>query len=190
MNIWKFIREIFDAKNLLALALLPRFNLNSSISNIDWACTKFCFNNKQLQFSHRNNRSEFCAFLHSSPETLDHLWTYPYILPEFNPFNTFKTLLLDLSTVDLDKFLSATPLIPLPNSFIAEFTAIDCWECDTPSTSCLRLTRGLIPMSLTNFLGTYFLPSNIWSILDTSLHNFYFDLYVQIWLCRSIFFHY
>ncbi|PKK51057.1 hypothetical protein RhiirC2_803324 [Rhizophagus irregularis] len=62
MNIRKFIGEIFDAKNLLTLALLPRFNLNSSILDIDWVCTKFCFNNKQLQFSHRNGRSEFCAF--------------------------------------------------------------------------------------------------------------------------------
>ncbi|PKB97396.1 hypothetical protein RhiirA5_384689, partial [Rhizophagus irregularis] len=62
MNIRKFIGEIFDAKNLLTLALLPRFNLNSSISDIDWACTKHCFNNKQLQFSHRNGRTEFCAF--------------------------------------------------------------------------------------------------------------------------------
>ncbi|GET52104.1 RNA-directed DNA polymerase from mobile element jockey-like [Rhizophagus irregularis DAOM 181602=DAOM 197198] len=121
MNIRKFIGEIFDAKNLLTLALLPRFNLNSSISDIDWACTKHCFNNKQLQFSHRNGRTEFCAFrikilldmlptlttlqkrkphiydpswpclqCNSSPETLDHLWTCPYILPEFSPFNTLK----------------------------------------------------------------------------------------------------
>ncbi|PKB96851.1 hypothetical protein RhiirA5_385057, partial [Rhizophagus irregularis] len=56
MNIQKFIGDIFDAKSLLTLALLPRFNLNSSISDIDWACTKFCFNNKQLQSSHRNGR--------------------------------------------------------------------------------------------------------------------------------------
>ncbi|EXX72111.1 ribonuclease H-like domain-containing protein [Rhizophagus irregularis DAOM 181602=DAOM 197198] len=62
MNIQKFIREIFDAKNLLTLAILPRFNPNSSLSDIDWACTKFCFNNNQLNFSHRNDRSEFCAF--------------------------------------------------------------------------------------------------------------------------------
>ncbi|GET52544.1 RNA-directed DNA polymerase from mobile element jockey-like [Rhizophagus irregularis DAOM 181602=DAOM 197198] len=41
MNIRKFIGDIFDAKSLLTLALLPRFNLNSSIPDIDWACTKF-----------------------------------------------------------------------------------------------------------------------------------------------------
>ncbi|PKY34312.1 hypothetical protein RhiirB3_453907 [Rhizophagus irregularis] len=62
MNIQKFIRDIFDAKNLLTLVTLPRFNLNSSISDIDWTCTKFCFNNKQFNFSHRNGHSEFCAF--------------------------------------------------------------------------------------------------------------------------------
>ncbi|PKK73035.1 hypothetical protein RhiirC2_776463 [Rhizophagus irregularis] len=44
-------------------------------------------------------------------------------------------------------------------------------------------------MSLTSFLGTYFLTSTIWSIFDTPLHDFHFDLYVQIWLCRSVFFH-
>ncbi|EXX65807.1 ribonuclease H-like domain-containing protein [Rhizophagus irregularis DAOM 181602=DAOM 197198] len=220
MNIRKFIGDIFAAKSLLTLALLPRFNLNSSISDIDWACTKFCFNNKQLQSSYRNGQSEFCAFrikilldmlptlttlqrrkphiydpswlcpqCNSSPETLDHLWTCPYILPEFSPFNTFKTLLLDLRTVCLGKFLSATPLKSLLDSFAVEFTAMDCWECDPPSYSCLRLTRGLIPMSLTSFLGTYFSSSTICSIFDTPLHDFHFDLYVQIWLCCSIFFH-
>ncbi|PKC02399.1 hypothetical protein RhiirA5_425294, partial [Rhizophagus irregularis] len=121
--------------------------------------------------------------------TLDHLWTCPYILPEFSPFNTFKTLLLDLQTIYLENFLSATPLKPLPDFFIAEFTAIDCWECNPPSNSCLRLARELILMSLTSFLGTYFSPPNIWSILDTPLYNFHFDLYIQIWLCRSVFFH-
>ncbi|PKC67983.1 hypothetical protein RhiirA1_457800 [Rhizophagus irregularis] len=65
MNIQKFIGEIFDAKNLLTLALLPRFTFNSSISDIDWACTKFCFNNKQLQIFHRNGRSEFYTFFGS-----------------------------------------------------------------------------------------------------------------------------
>ncbi|PKC53130.1 hypothetical protein RhiirA1_479960, partial [Rhizophagus irregularis] len=220
INIRKFLGDIFDAKSLLTLALLPRFNLNSSISDIDWACTKFCFNNKQLQSSHRNGRSEFCAFrikilldmlptlttlqrrkphiydlswlcpqCNSSPETLDHLWTCPYILPEFSPFNTFKTLLLDLSTVCLGKFLSVTPLKSLPDSFAKEFTAIDCWNCDPPSNSCLRLARELIPISLTSFLGTYFSSSTICSIFDTPLHDFHFDLYVQIWLCRSVFFH-
>ncbi|GET60067.1 ribonuclease H-like domain-containing protein [Rhizophagus irregularis DAOM 181602=DAOM 197198] len=220
MNIRKFIGDIFDAKSLLTLALLPRFNINSSISDIDWACTKFCFNNKQLQSSHRNGRSEFCAFrikilldmlptlttlqrrkphiydlswlcpqCNSSPETLDHLWTCPYILPEFSPFNTFKTLLLDLRTVCLGKFLSATPLKSLPDSFAVEFMAMDCWDCDPPSNSYLRLARELIPMSFTSFLGTYFSSSTICSIFDTPLHDFHFDLYVQIWLCRSVFFH-
>ncbi|GET59532.1 hypothetical protein RIR_jg1385.t3 [Rhizophagus irregularis DAOM 181602=DAOM 197198] len=124
MNIQKFIRDIFDAKSLLTLAVLPRFN---STSDIDWACTKFCLNNNEKFASHRNGRSEFCGFrikllldmlptlttlqrrkphlynpswlcpqCNSFPETLDHLWTCPYILPEFSPLNTFKTLLLAL----------------------------------------------------------------------------------------------
>ncbi|PKC50054.1 hypothetical protein RhiirA1_487543, partial [Rhizophagus irregularis] len=41
MNIRKFIRDIFDARSLLTLATLPRFNSYSSTSDIDWACTKF-----------------------------------------------------------------------------------------------------------------------------------------------------
>ncbi|PKB95884.1 hypothetical protein RhiirA5_385708 [Rhizophagus irregularis] len=220
MNIRKFIKDIFDAKSLLTFAVLPRFNSISSTSDIDWACTKFCLNNNKQFVSHRNGRSEFCAFCikilldmlptlttlqkrkphiydpswscsqcNSSPETLDHLWTCPYILPEFSPFNTFKTLLLELRTVCREKFLSATPLIPLSDSFVVEFMALDCWKCDFPSSSCLRLARGLIPIFLTGFLGPYFSSSVIWSILDTLLHDFHFDLYVQIWLCRSVFFH-
>ncbi|GBC25271.2 ribonuclease H-like domain-containing protein [Rhizophagus irregularis DAOM 181602=DAOM 197198] len=191
MNIRKFIRDIFDAKTLLTLALLPRFNSSSSISDIDWACTKFCLiNDKQFRRKpHLYNPSWLCPQCNSFPETLDHLWTCPYILPEFSPLNTFKTLLLALQTNYLDKFLSASFLIPLPDSFVAEFMALDCWDCDPPSFSCLRLARGLIPLSLTEFLGIYFSSPTIWSILDTPLHDFHFDLYVQIWLCRSIFFH-
>ncbi|GET57708.1 reverse transcriptase family protein [Rhizophagus irregularis DAOM 181602=DAOM 197198] len=220
MNIQKFIRDIFDAKSLLTLAVLPRFNSYSSTSDIDWACTKFCLNNDKHFISHQNGRSEFCGFrikllldmlptlttlqrrkphlynpswlcpqCNSFPETLDHLWTCPYILPEFSPLQTFKTLLLALRTTYLDNFLSASSLIPLPDSFAAEFMALNCWDCDPPSISCLRLTRGLIPISLTGFLGIYFSLPTIWSILDTPLHDFHFDLYVQIWLCRSIFFH-
>ncbi|GBC34526.2 RNA-directed DNA polymerase from mobile element jockey-like [Rhizophagus irregularis DAOM 181602=DAOM 197198] len=191
MNIQKFIRDIFDAKTLLTLALLPRFNSSSSTSDIDWACTKFCLiNDKQFRRKpHLYNPSWLCPQCNSFPETLDHLWTCPYILPEFSPLNTFKTLLLALRTNYLDKFLSASFLIPLPDSFAAEFIALDCWDCDPPSFSCLRLARGLIPLSLTEFLGIYFSSPTIWSILDTPLHDFHFDLYVQIWLCRSIFFH-
>ncbi|GET55376.1 hypothetical protein RIR_jg15804.t3 [Rhizophagus irregularis DAOM 181602=DAOM 197198] len=62
MNIRKFIRDIFDAKSLLTLAVLPRFNSYSSTSDIDWACTKFCLNNNKHFVSHRNGRSEFCGF--------------------------------------------------------------------------------------------------------------------------------
>ncbi|GBC25005.2 reverse transcriptase family protein [Rhizophagus irregularis DAOM 181602=DAOM 197198] len=220
MNIQKFIRDIFDAKSLLTLAVLPRFNSYSSTSDIDWACTKFCLNNNKHFVSHQNGRSEFCGFCikllldmlptlttlqrrkphlynpswlcpqcNSFPETLDHLWTCPYILPEFSPLQTFKTLLLALRTTYLDNFLSASSLIPLPDSFAAEFMALDCWICDPPSFSCLRLARGLILISLTEFLGIYFSSPTIWSILDTPLHDFHFDLYIQIWLYRSIFFH-
>ncbi|PKY34501.1 hypothetical protein RhiirB3_454278 [Rhizophagus irregularis] len=143
----------------------------------------------QRRKPHLYNPSWLCPQCNSLPETLDHLWTCPYILPEFSPLNTFKTLLLVFQTICLDKFLSASSLIPLPDFFAAEFMALDCWNCDPPSFSCLRLARGLIPISLTEFLGTYFSSLTIWSILDTPLHDFHFDLYVQIWLCRSIFFH-
>ncbi|PKB92145.1 hypothetical protein RhiirA5_445829, partial [Rhizophagus irregularis] len=118
-----------------------------------------------------------------------HLWTCPYILPEFSPLNTFKTLLSALRTNCLDKFISASSLSPLPESFVVDFMTLDCWKCDPPSFSCLRLARGLILISLTEFLENYFSPFTIWSIFDTLLHDFHFDFYVQIWLCRSIFFH-
>ncbi|GET52029.1 ribonuclease H-like domain-containing protein [Rhizophagus irregularis DAOM 181602=DAOM 197198] len=163
INIRKFIRDIFDAKSLLTLAVLPKFNSYSSTSDIDWACTKFCLNNNKQFVSYRNGHSEFCGFrikllldmlptlttlqrrkphlynpdwlcpqCNSSPETLDHLWTCFYILPEFSPLNTFKTLLLALRSNYLDKFLSASSLIPLPDSFAVEFTALRCWDCDPP----------------------------------------------------------
>ncbi|PKY37123.1 hypothetical protein RhiirB3_461470, partial [Rhizophagus irregularis] len=131
----------------------------------------------QRQKPHFYNSSWLCPQCNSSPETLDHLWTCPYILPEFSPLNTFKTLLLALRINYLDNFLSASFLIPLLDSFAAEFMALDCWNCDPSSFSCLRLARGLIPISLTGFLGNYFSPLTIWSILDTPLHDFHFDLY-------------
>ncbi|EXX63641.1 hypothetical protein GLOIN_2v1785823 [Rhizophagus irregularis DAOM 181602=DAOM 197198] len=143
----------------------------------------------QRQKPHLYDLSWPCPQCNSSPETLDHLWTCPYILPEYSPLITFKTLLLALRSNYLDKFISASSLKPLPDSFAAEFTAIDCWDCDLPSPSYLRLARDLILKSLTGFLGDYFSPFTIWSILDIPLHDFHFDLYVQIWLCRSIFFH-
>ncbi|PKC52843.1 hypothetical protein RhiirA1_480551 [Rhizophagus irregularis] len=143
----------------------------------------------QKRKPHLYNPSWPCSQCNSSPETLNHLWTCPYILPEFSPLNTFKTLLLDLQTVYLVKFLFAIPLKSLPDSFVAKFMAIDCWDCDPFSNSCLRFARELIPMSLTNFLGTYFSLFIIWSIINTPLHDFHFDFYVQIWLYRSVFFH-
>ncbi|GET52556.1 reverse transcriptase family protein [Rhizophagus irregularis DAOM 181602=DAOM 197198] len=195
MNIRKFIRDIFNAKSLLTLAVLPRFNSYSSTSDIDWACTKFCLNNNKQFASHWNGRSEFCGFrikllLDMLPTLTTLQRRKPHVYnPKFSPLNTFKTLFLALRTNYLDKLLSASSLIPLPDSFAAAFMALDCWDCDPPSFSCLRLVRGLIPISLTEFLGTYFSSFTIWSILDTPLHDFHFDLYVQIWLCRSIFFH-
>ncbi|EXX58263.1 hypothetical protein RirG_199650 [Rhizophagus irregularis DAOM 197198w] len=143
----------------------------------------------QRQKPHLYNPSWLCPQCNFSPETLNHLWTCPYILPEFSPLKTFKTLLLALRTTYLDNFLSASSFIPLPDTFAAEFMALNCWDCDPPSISYLLLARGLIPISLTEFLGIYFSSPTIWSILDTPLHDFHFDLYVQIWLCRSIFFH-
>ncbi|PKY33094.1 hypothetical protein RhiirB3_394533 [Rhizophagus irregularis] len=127
----------------------------------------------QKRKPHLYNPSWLCPQCNSSPETLDHLWTCPYILPEFSPLNTFKALLLALRTTCLDKFLSEPSLLLLPDSFAADFKAIDYWDCDPSSISCLRLTRGLIPISLTKFLGNYFSTFTIWSILDTDEFNFF-----------------
>ncbi|PKB93079.1 hypothetical protein RhiirA5_442403 [Rhizophagus irregularis] len=126
MNIQKFIRDIFDAKSLLTLAVLPRFNFNSSISDIDWTYMLLTLTTLQRRKPYLYDLSWLCPQCNSSPETLDHLWTCPYILPEFSPLNTFKTLLLDLRTNYLDNLLSATPLISLQDSFVDDFTAIDC----------------------------------------------------------------
>ncbi|EXX65475.1 hypothetical protein RirG_132910 [Rhizophagus irregularis DAOM 197198w] len=94
MNIWKFIRDIFDAKSLLTLAVLPRFNSSSSTSDIDWACTKFCLTNNKRFVSHRNGRTEFCGFrikllldmlptLTTLQRRMPHLYDSSWLCPQY-----------------------------------------------------------------------------------------------------------
>ncbi|PKC67244.1 hypothetical protein RhiirA1_458670 [Rhizophagus irregularis] len=81
---------------------------------------------------------------------------------------------------------------------MARFTALgpptlfdwaDCWDYDTPSLSCLWLTRGLLPAHLTAFLKQYFLLSVIYKTISPLLNDFQVKLYGEIWLCRNVLFH-
>ncbi|PKY34858.1 hypothetical protein RhiirB3_454974 [Rhizophagus irregularis] len=81
---------------------------------------------------------------------------------------------------------------------MARFTALgpptlfdwaDCWDYDTPSLSCLWLTRGLLPAHLTAFLKQYFPLSVIYKTISPLLNDFQVKLYGEIWLCRNVLFH-
>ncbi|PKY57596.1 hypothetical protein RhiirA4_478773 [Rhizophagus irregularis] len=88
-----------------------------------------------------------------------------------------------------DRISAFSSLKTLPDSFCDEFSALDCWNFDTPSASCLWLTRGLLPAHLTTFLREYFLLSTIYKIISSLLNDFQLELYGEIWLCRNVLFH-
>ncbi|PKC65923.1 hypothetical protein RhiirA1_460411, partial [Rhizophagus irregularis] len=86
----------------------------------------------------------------------------------------------------LSSFLS---LKPLDISFQTEFSALDCWNYEAPSSSCLWLTRGLLPAHLTTFLNQHFPLSVIYKTISPLLNDFQVELYGEIWLCRNVLFH-
>ncbi|EXX52700.1 hypothetical protein GLOIN_2v1785823 [Rhizophagus irregularis DAOM 181602=DAOM 197198] len=86
----------------------------------------------------------------------------------------------------LSAFLS---LKSLDVAFQTGFSALDCWNYDTPSLSCLWLIRGLLPAHLTIFLKQYFPLSVIYKTISPLLNDFQVELYGEIWLCRNVLFH-
>ncbi|GBC32952.2 ribonuclease H-like domain-containing protein [Rhizophagus irregularis DAOM 181602=DAOM 197198] len=122
----------------------------------------------------------------SAPEDLNHLWTCPYILPDLNPCLTHRSEVIKFRDSCLSSFLS---LKPLDISFQTEFSALDCWNYEAPSSSCLWLTRGLLPAHLTAFLNQHFPLSVIYKIISPLLNDFQVELYGEIWLCRNVLFH-
>ncbi|CAB4409421.1 unnamed protein product [Rhizophagus irregularis] len=74
-------------------------------------------------------------------------------------------------------------------SSASDFSALDCWDFITPSSSCLWLTRGLFPTALIKFLNTFLPKNKILTILSPLLLQFHERLYMDIWLPRNVFFH-
>ncbi|GBC29356.2 RNA-directed DNA polymerase from mobile element jockey-like [Rhizophagus irregularis DAOM 181602=DAOM 197198] len=217
VNIRHFLRSIADARALLSFCSLARFTALGAPSLFDWAGIYFCLSQIKGFASHRNGRPEFwifrikllldmlptlttlqqrkpylyspdwlCPQCNSAPEGLNHLWTCPYILPEINPCLTHRSEVIKFRDSCLSSFLS---LKSLDNSFHTGFFALDCWNYEAPSPSCLWLTRGLLPAHLTAFLNQYFPLSVIYKIISPLLNDFQVELYGEIWLCRNVLFH-
>ncbi|CAB4386895.1 unnamed protein product [Rhizophagus irregularis] len=217
MNIRHFLRFIADARALLSFCSMTRFTALGSPSLFDWAGIHFCLSQIKGFASHKNGRPEFwifrikllldmlptlttlqqrkpylysldwlCPQCNSAPEDLNHLWTCPYILPELNPRLTHRSEVIKFRDSCLSSFLS---LKPLDITFQTGFSASDCWNYETPSLSCLWLTRGLLPAHLTTFLIQYFPLSVIYKTISPLLNDFHVALYGEIWLCRNVLFH-
>ncbi|PKY56343.1 hypothetical protein RhiirA4_476578 [Rhizophagus irregularis] len=66
------------------------------------------------------------------PDLFD--WIYPYILLELNPRSTHQAAIITLC----DKCIVKLSTIKIfPDSFWSRFSVLDCWNCYTPSLSCL-----------------------------------------------------
>ncbi|GET52059.1 ribonuclease H-like domain-containing protein [Rhizophagus irregularis DAOM 181602=DAOM 197198] len=217
VNIHHFLRSIADARALLSFCSLARFTALGPPSLFDWAGIYFCLSQIKGFVSHRNGRPEFwifrikllldmlptlttlqrrkpylyspdwlCPQCNSAPEDLNHLWTCPYILPELNPCLTHQSEVIKFRDSCLSSFLF---LKSLDISFQTEFLALDCWNYEAPSSSCLWLTRGLLPAHLTAFLNQHFPLSIIYKTISPLLNDFQVELYGEIWLCRNVLFH-
>ncbi|GET56360.1 ribonuclease H-like domain-containing protein [Rhizophagus irregularis DAOM 181602=DAOM 197198] len=217
MNIRHFLRSIADTRALLSFCSLARFTALGSPSLFDWAGIYFCLSQIKGFASHKNGRQEFwifrikllldmlptlttlqqrkpylyspdwlCLQCNSAPEDLNHLWTCPYILPELNPCLTHRSEVIKFRDSCLSSFLS---LKSLDISFQTEFFALECWNYEAPSLSCLWLTRELLPAHLTTFLNQHFSLSVIYKTISPLLNDFQVELYGEIWLCRNVLFH-
>ncbi|PKK56856.1 hypothetical protein RhiirC2_799161 [Rhizophagus irregularis] len=182
---------------------MARFTALGSPSLFDWAGIHFCLSQIKGFALHKNGRPEFwifrikllldmlptlttlqqrkpylyspdwlCPQCNSAPEDLNHLWTCPYILPDLNPCITHRSELVKFRDSCLSSFLS---LKPLDITFQTGFSALDCWNFESPSPSCLWLTRGLLPTHLTT--------------ISPLLNHFQVELYGEIWLCQNVLFH-
>ncbi|PKY56915.1 hypothetical protein RhiirA4_477556 [Rhizophagus irregularis] len=117
-----------------------------------------------------------CPQCNTALEDINHLWTCPYILPELNPCLTHRKEVVKFCDDCITAFSSSKIL---PDSFCADFSALDCWNYITPSDSCLWLTRGLLPRHLTDFLKAYFPLSVIYKVISPLLNDFQLELYVE-----------
>ncbi|PKY60829.1 hypothetical protein RhiirA4_520092 [Rhizophagus irregularis] len=127
-----------------------------------------------------------CPQCNTAPEDINHLWTCPYILPELNPCMTHRK---EIAKFRDDCIAAFSSLKTLPTSFSDAFLVLDCWNYESPSSSCLWLTRELLPAHLTTFLKDYFPLSVIYKVISPLLNDFQLELYGEIWLCYNVLFH-
>ncbi|PKY44227.1 hypothetical protein RhiirA4_458447, partial [Rhizophagus irregularis] len=196
-----------DARNFLSFCSLAYFTALGSPALFNWASIHHCLSQiKGFGFaSHNNGRPEFwifcikllldmlptlttlqqrkpylyspdwlCPQCNSAPEDINHLWTCPYILLELNLCITHRK--------EIAKFwdgciVAFSFLKTLSDSFCNEFFALDCWNYNTPSASCLWLTQELLPAHLTTFLKKYFSLSAIYKVISPLLNDFQLELY-------------
>ncbi|GET52820.1 hypothetical protein GLOIN_2v1785823 [Rhizophagus irregularis DAOM 181602=DAOM 197198] len=187
VNIRHFLRSIADARALLSFCSLARFTALSSPSLFDWAGIYFCLSQIKGFASHRNGRPEFWIFrikllldmlptLTTLQQRKPYLYSPDWLCPQFIKFrDSCLSSFLSLKSLDI--------------SFHTEFFALDCWNYEAPSSSCLWLTRELLPAHLTAFLNQHFPLSVIYKIISPLLNDFQVELYGEIWLCRNVLFH-
>ncbi|GET50307.1 ribonuclease H-like domain-containing protein [Rhizophagus irregularis DAOM 181602=DAOM 197198] len=187
VNVRHFLRSIADSRALLSFCSLARFTALGSPSLFDWAGIYFCLSQIKGFASHKNGRPEFWIFrikllldmlptLTTLQQRKPYLYSPDWLCPQFIKFrDSCLSSFLSLKSLDI--------------SFQTEFSALDCWNYDAPSSSCLWLTRGLLPAHLTAFLNQHFPLSVIYKTISPLLNDFQVELYGEIWLCRNVLFH-
>ncbi|PKY57447.1 hypothetical protein RhiirA4_449016 [Rhizophagus irregularis] len=181
-NIRHFFKSIYEARNLLSFSSLSRFSLLAPVDTFDWEGISFWLSRSKVFTTHNNGHKGLlafrlkilldmlptltalqkrdpstypsdwlCALCHSAPEDLNHLWTCPYIIPDASPRLIFQKLMLSFHDKCITQF---SDIFPPSDQFLLEFSALDCWDFTTPSSSCLWLARGLLPAELSSIRST------------------------------------
>ncbi|PKY50474.1 hypothetical protein RhiirA4_466980 [Rhizophagus irregularis] len=207
-NIRHFFKSIYEARNLLSFSSLSRFSLLAPVNTFDWEGISFWLSRSKVFTTHNNGHKGLLAFrlkilLDMLPTLtalqkrdpssyppdwlyLDHLWTCPYIIPDVAPRLIFQKLMLSFHDKCITHF---SDTFPLSEQFLLKFSALDCWDFTTPSSPCLWLARGLLPVDLIRLLQQLFSRKKIFEILSSLLLDFQEQLYWDIWMPRNVFFH-
>ncbi|CAB4407435.1 unnamed protein product [Rhizophagus irregularis] len=216
-NIRQFFKSIYEARNLFSFSSLSRFSLLAPVNTFDWEGISFWLSRSKVFTTHNNGHKGLlafrlkilldmlptltalqkrdpssypsdwlCALCHSAPEDLNHLWTCPYIIPDVSPRLIFQKLMLSFHDKCITQFSDTSPL---SDQFLLEFSALDCWDFNTPSSPCLWLARGLLPADLVQLLQQLYSRKKIFEILSSLLLDFQEQLYWDIWMPRNVFFH-
>ncbi|PKK56752.1 hypothetical protein RhiirC2_799344 [Rhizophagus irregularis] len=188
-NIHHFFKSIYEARNLLDFCSLSRFSYFAPVETFDWEVLLDML--PTLTTLQKRNPSLYpsdwlCSLCHSASEDMNHLWTCPYIIPDASPRSIYHKLILSFHDACITNFSES---VSLSDSFLLEFSALDCWDFTTPSPSCFWLTRGLFPVDLIQHLCQKLSKKKIFEVLTSLLSNLHEQLYWDIWMSCNIFFH-